>query len=210
MSSKSITLFKNDLYNSWIVYKPNFIKLSKNEFESLKNMMPDTSHQVKIFDKLVDLPRQQLCFGQSYSYSGTTSNAIQEIPPIIKNIMDQVNTHYMKSIKSTTPIYKMCLVNYYRDGNDYIGFHSDDEKQLIPNTPIYSISLGAKRKFKLKIKDKFVITESEIKIDEYEIEPEDCSLLIMGGSCQKTHKHSISKTSKQVDLRINITFRAFN
>ena len=208
--SNIITLFKNNSFNSWIIYKPEFFKLTNDEFEELKNMMPTTTHQVKIYDKLVNLPRLQLCFGQSYQYSGTTSHAIQEIPPIIKKAMNMVNAHYMKSTKSNIPIYKMCLVNYYRNGKDYIGFHSDDEKQLIPNTPIYSISLGSKRKFKLKIKDKFESSQCENKLDSYEIEPEDTSLLIMGGTCQKTHKHSVPKTSKDVNLRINLTFRAFN
>lgn len=206
----SITLFKNNSFNSWIIYKPEFFKLSKDEFEELKNMMPTTAHQVKLFDKLVDLPRLQLCFGQSYQYSGTTSHAIQEIPQLIQKAMDMVNEHFMKSTKTNIPIYKMCLVNYYRNGNDYIGFHSDDEKQIIPNTPIYSISLGSKRKFKLKIKDKFESINCNDKLNEFEIEPDDSSLLIMGGTCQKTHKHSVPKTSKDVNLRINLTFRAFN
>ena len=95
-------------------------------------MMPNETYQIKIFDKLVDFPRLQLCFGQSYSYSGTTSHAITEISPIIEKALDAINKHYMKETKTKIQIYQMCLVNYYRDGNDYIGFHSDDEKQLIP------------------------------------------------------------------------------
>ena len=142
--------------------------------------MPNETYQIKIFDKLVDFPRIQLCFGQSYSYSGTTSHAITEIPPIIQKALDAINKHYMKETKTKIQIYQMCLVNYY------IGFHSDDEKQLIPNTPIYSISLGATRKFKLKIKDKFnqnVTSEHDLdqtKLEEYKIEPVSKSLLIMG------------------------------
>lgn len=205
-------LYKTDNFNSWVVYKENWFDITDNEFNELVDMMPTQTHQVKIFDKLVDLPRLQLCFGQSYNYSGTTSHAITEIPPIIQKALDAVNKDYMKATKTKVPIYSMCLVNYYRDGDDYIGFHSDDEKQLIPNTPIYSISLGAKRKFRLKIKDKFnqdTEPKPEIKIDEYEIEPENKSLLIMGGSCQKTHKHSVPKQTKVKELRINLTFRAF-
>ena len=153
--SKSVCIFKNSNLNSWIIYKKNWFNLSEDEFDELKNMMPNKTHQVKMFDKLVDLPRLQLCFGQSYNYSGTTSNAITEIPPVIQKALDAINNHYMKATKTNIPIYNMCLVNYYRDGNDYIGFHSDDEKQLIFNTPIYSISLGATRKFRLKLKEKF-------------------------------------------------------
>ncbi len=210
--SNQIILLKSGELNSWMIYKKDWFDITENELNELKNMMPTDHHQIKIFDKMIDIPRMQLCFGQSYNYSGTTSKAIQQIPPVIQKAIDKVNNHFMKSTKTTEPIYSMCLVNYYRDGNDYIGFHSDDEKQLVPNAPIYSISLGAKRKFKLKIKDKYNNKKEdkfENKIEEYEIEPENKSLLIMGGTCQKTHKHSVPKQKNISELRINLTFRAF-
>ncbi len=205
----SISLYKSDELSSWIIYKKNWFSLSDEEFTTLKNMMPTVHHQIKIFDKTVDLPRLQLCFGQSYKYSGTTSEAIKEIPPVIQRAMDAVNNHFMKSTHTKIPIYSMCLVNYYRNGDDYIGFHSDDEKQIMPNTPIYSLSFGAKRRFQFKIKDKFENQKVENKLDKFEIEPDNNSLIIMGGACQKTHKHSLPKQKNVSDLRINLTFRAF-
>jgi alkylated DNA repair dioxygenase AlkB len=176
--------------------------------------MPTTTHQIMMFGKLVDLPRLQLCYGESYNYSGTTSHAIKEIPELIQRVMNAVNAHYMKSTKTSQPIYSMCLVNYYRDGNDYIGFHSDDEVQLVPGSPIYSVSFGATRKFKLNAKE-FLTRQSantleQCKlVDEIIIEPESSDLLIMGGTCQSTHTHSVPKQKSINDLRINLTFRAF-
>lgn len=102
-------------------------------------------------------------------------------------------------------IYKMCLVNWYRDGNDYIGFHSDDEKQIIDGTPIYSISIGAKRKFILKKRNNI----NDDCLDNYELDLENGSLVIMCGFCQKTHQHSVPKSKKDIGMRINFTFRAF-
>ena len=200
-------LISNDKYNSWVIHKPKWFPITELEFDQLKSLMPTTTHQVMMFGKLVDLPRMQLCYGQSYNYSGTTSHAIEEIPELIQRAMNAVNKHYMKSTKTSQPIYSMCLVNYYRNGNDYIGPHSDDEKQLVPGTPIYSISLGVTRQFKLKAKD-FLIKQGKF-VDELIIKPEMSDLLIMGGTCQMTHVHSILKEKSINDMRINLTFRAF-
>ena len=44
----------------------------------------------------------------------------------------------------------MLLINWYMNGDDYISMHSDDEKQLVNNSPIVSISLGDTRTFILQ------------------------------------------------------------
>lgn len=41
----------------------------------------------------------------------------------------------------------------YRDGNDHIGEHKDNETELDKNTPIASLSLGQQRLFVLKHQD---------------------------------------------------------
>ena len=115
--------------------------------------------------------------------------------------------------KSNKPIYNMCLINFYRDGNDYIGFHADDEKQLVPNAPIYSISLGAIRKFRLKMKSNMLndnYATGTCGEDDIEFNLTSGSLIVMGGMCQKTHKHCVPKQKKVTEMRINLTFRAFD
>ena len=44
------------------------------------------------------------------------------------------------------------LINFYRDGNDSNGWHSDDEKELGQNPIIASLSFGANRRFVMKHK----------------------------------------------------------
>lgn len=46
--------------------------------------------------------------------------------------------------------FNTCLINYYRDGRDYMGWHRDNESQLHPSSPIASISLGATRVFQMR------------------------------------------------------------
>lgn len=48
--------------------------------------------------------------------------------------------------------------------------------------------------------------EAAAKLD---LEVGDGDLVVMGGDCQKTHKHEVPKTSQLVGRRINATFRTF-
>jgi alkylated DNA repair dioxygenase AlkB len=90
------------------------------------------------------------------------------------------------------------LANLYRDGNDSMGWHADDEVELGRNPTIASISLGAERA--LKVRDNK--TKEIIKIDQ-----KHGSLLIMQKGMQSTTQHSISKTKLDIGARINLTFR---
>lgn len=192
--------------NSSVLYQEKFISNHEEIFNILKEYMPTEKHKVMIFGSLVEIPRLQLCYGKSYNFSGTTSNAIDqgEMPIVIQNLLQIINNHYMLTKQTNKPIYNMCLVNFYRNGDEYIGYHSDDEKQIKNNTPIYSITLGATRKFKLKSK------KEDDNLFDLDLEPVSGSLLIMDGDCQKTHKHSVPKQKNINDMRINLTFRAFD
>jgi len=107
-------------------------------------------------------------------------------------------------MKEIEPALNSILINWYNPEH-YIGYHSDDESNLIPNIGIYCLTYLDKspRRFILKnIKNN----------DKFEINLENNSLIIMGGDTQKTHKHSIPplrKKDKDCGRRISITFRAF-
>ena len=96
--------------------------------------------------------------------------------------------------------FNFVLVNYYHDGSKNIGAHSDDEKDLVENSVIASLSLGATRIFKFhKKKSKETIS----------MKLEDNSLITMEGQTQKLFKHSVPKQSVNIvkKPRINMTFR---
>ena len=60
------------------------------------------------------------------------------------------------------------LVNWYQDGEHYIGWHSDDVSQLDQDAPIYTISLGATRTFKIReTKDKNNVTDHELEDSDF-------------------------------------------
>lgn len=125
----------------------------------------------------------------------------------IRNMNDYEEIMYLKkSIEKMFGYkYDYCLVNIYDDGNNYIPYHSDKD---IGNKNIFSISLGATRKFRLRKK-------SKTKGFDYEFQMESGDAILMLGpnsnnnmqGCQQVYKHSVPKERKVKKSRINLTFR---
>ena len=90
------------------------------------------------------------------------------------------------------------LVNYYRDGKDSMGWHSDDEKELGPNPTIASISFGSERD---------LLFRNKINKEILPIPQTHGCLILIDGKTQKNWQHAIKKTRKVIGPRINLTFR---
>ncbi len=194
-----ILLYPKSSYVEYFKLEEN--KCDINNFELLWNLHPKEYNTIKIFNKTVKLPRWQQVYGLSYKFSGIV-NKPQEIPKIIQNYIDYANMLEQKKDNFDGNLFNMALVNWYLNGSHYISYHSDDEPELIKNSPIYCFSFGQERDFLLKSnKDKNV----------EKIVLENNSLIIMGGTCQITHKHSIPKRchKKCPEKRISITLRKF-
>lgn len=96
-------------------------------------------------------------------------------------------------------IFNGVLANWYRDGSDHMGWHSDDESELGPLPVIASLSFGADRDFVLRNKKD---PQNKIKVLL-----EHGSLLIMSGRTQQLYQHSLPSRKKIQHDRINLTFR---
>lgn len=95
--------------------------------------------------------------------------------------------------------FNSCLLNYYHDGSEGMTWHCDDEKDLVKNGAIASLSLGAERKFVLRHK----LTKEKISVLL-----EHGSLLLMAGTTQSHWQHALPITKKVLGPRINLTFRS--
>ena len=140
------------------------------------------------------IPRMQAWYGDagaSYSYSGLK---MQPLPwtPFLGAIRQKVEALSGESFNAV-------LLNWYRDGSDSVGWHSDDEPELGVNPVIASLSLGATRLFRMQHKSK--------KQWAYKLELEQGSLLVMRGVTQHYWRHQLPKTRRAVGQRINLTFR---
>merc|ERR1712240_301106 len=95
--------------------------------------------------------------------------------------------------------YESCLCNMYRDGNDMVGWHADDEPGVGPS--VASISLDATRVFEMR---------EESTNDVIRIPLKAGTLLIMEGTTQQYWKHRIPKEKNTMKSRVNITFIKIN
>lgn len=91
------------------------------------------------------------------------------------------------------------LLNLYRDGEDSMGWHADNEKELGRDPFIASASFGTARTFQFRHR-----TDASARA---ELSLGHGSLLIMRGPTQHYWLHRLPKRSKVPEPRINITFR---
>jgi alkylated DNA repair dioxygenase AlkB len=146
---------------------------------------------VVVYGKRHLQPRLTAWYGEaSYTYSGLTLAPLPMTPLLatLRATVEALTGHRYNSV----------LLNYYRDGADSMGMHSDDEPELGPQPAIASLSLGATRSFILRHK----ASKKTVKLDL-----PDGSLLLMAGALQKHWLHGINKTKKQTGPRLNLTFR---
>ncbi|MGB5981236.1 MAG: alpha-ketoglutarate-dependent dioxygenase AlkB [Nonlabens sp.] len=179
-----------------VEYYEDFYAFAKAKH--LKNTIltetPWRQNKIKVFGKVHDEPRLTQLYGDpeiSYGYSGIDFKALPWTPSLVQIKKD------VEKVAGTS--FNVCLINQYRDGKDSNGWHADDEKELGKNPTIASISLGQERFFHLR--------HHKNKEWRFKFPLHDGSLLLMEGQTQHTYKHQIAKTSRAVDLRINLTFR---
>lgn len=178
-------------FDGEVLFYANFI--GNEYFELLKSEINWKQEGMKMYGKEVLFPRLTAWYaeeGKTYKYSGLV-NIPQEFTPNLLKIKEMVELKTGKKFNSA-------LLNYYRNGQDSMGWHSDDEPELGKNPVIASVSLGAERKFQFKHKDmpKLLIN----------INLSSGSLLLMQGTTQHNWLHQVPKI-KTSGERINITFR---
>jgi len=153
-----------------------------------------TQDKIHMFGKMVLLPRLSSWHGDSdkpYTFSGLTlqPNSWNKGLSYIKNAIEHVANVTFNSV----------LLNWYRDGNDHISWHTDAEKELGANPVIGSASFGETRRF--------ILRRIDNKKEKLEIPLKHGTLLIMKGETQRFWQHSVPKEKKVTGARFNLTFR---
>ncbi len=177
-----------------IIFYEKFIKSKKSKklYDNIIKNLPLEQGTYNMFGKEVKTPRllwavRDKDFDIKKSYKITESSTWNKK---IEKIKTKVEKVINKKIK-------YAQINYYRNGDDYIGWHTDSE--VIEGDLIASLSLGVTRKFQFK---------SISKKEQYEIDLTDGSLIIFDESAAKLDwKHRIPKQKNINKGRINLTFR---
>ena len=155
---------------------------------------PWAQPQLTLYGRTVAVPRQVAWYGDAdayYRYSGHT-HAPLPWTPLLSEIRQRLERQIDQPLNGV-------LLNLYRDGQDAMGWHSDDEAALGRDPLVVSLSLGAARRLDFRRKGSSRI--------EHSIELEHGSLLVMSGSTQHHWQHQIARTRKVIAPRLNLTFR---
>lgn len=147
--------------------------------------VPWQSERLKLFGQERLVPRQVAWFGNQdlcYRYSGRDHRCDgwpAELEPL----------RAWASAAFGTP-YNFVLCNRYRDGADSMGWHADDEPELLAD--VCSLSFGASRRFLL------------------EVDGERFGFDLAHGTAiriPRLWRHAVPKTRRSLGVRINLTFR---
>jgi alkylated DNA repair dioxygenase AlkB len=125
-----------------------------------------------------------------YRYSGA-DKPCQPWTPLLLKLKAQIE-------QRTGQPFNVCLANLYPDGKASMGWHSDNETQLVQGSAIASLSLGAARDFDVKHKRSGEKLRLNLKSGQ---------LVVMGGAVQQHWLHAIPKRMGLKEPRINLTFR---
>jgi alkylated DNA repair dioxygenase AlkB len=176
-------------------YYPNMLTHDEASryFDLLLQKIVWENDEIIIFGKHIVTKRKVAWYGDSdylYTYSNITKQALAWTKELLelKEIVE----------KLTETKFNSCLLNLYHNGNEGIGWHSDNEESIEPNSTIASLSLGAQRKFSFKHKQ----TKQTISLVL-----EHGSLLIMKDATQTYWLHNLPKSKNISGPRINLTFR---
>ena len=163
-------------------------------FVALRERVAWRQDYLRMFGDLIAVPRLESWVadeGLDYTYSGIHHDPDPWSEELL-TLRDLVSEHAGASFNSV-------LCNLYRDGNDGVDWHADDESEFGPMPVIGSLSLGATRRFDMRRVDDHA--------EKIELDLHHGDLVIMRGTTQALWKHRVPKTKKPVGERINLTFR---
>jgi alkylated DNA repair dioxygenase AlkB len=196
ISDRSVEYFLENDTNNW--QTANWRELEKEQLSQVKFKNINWHHdKLNMYGKEVFLPRYSAWYGDSdkpYTYSGLTlqPNAWNKGLLFIKDKIDKVANVQFNSV----------LMNWYRDGEDYINWHTDAEKELGKNPVIASVNFGEARDF--------IIRNNKDNSNKITIPLKHGTLLIMRGELQHFWQHSVPKRKRIKSSRFNLTFRVIN
>lgn len=195
ISDRSVEYFLENNTNDWKT--TNWRNVSDDEFKNIQFKNIKWKHDaIKMYGKNIPLPRYTSWYGdknKSYTYSGIRSepNEWNKGLLYIKQKIEEVADVRFNSV----------LLNWYRDGEDHLNWHADDEPELGKNPVIGSVNFGETRDFLIRKNDQSAKIAIPLKHG---------TLLIMRGEMQHFWQHSIPKRKQVTKVRFNLTFRVIS
>ncbi len=193
-----------DLPDSDIRYYTHFIEQPDLFYQRLLDEVDWHQDTIQMYGKPVLIPRLNAWYGDintDYSYSGLQLQP-KVWTPCLLELKNRVQ-HFLQMP------FNSVLANLYRNENDSVAWHSDDEPELGQNPIIASLSFGATRRFSLRrrVNNKEGKGDKDKSQNIFNMNLEAGSLLVMAGSTQQYWHHQVPKLKQVTEGRINLTFR---
>lgn len=194
LGSQQLQPFRIEISDGALFYLPDWYshEQASNLYQRLTEELDWSQDKIFVYGKWHLIPRLQAWYGDSdtaYQYSGK-----RFLPKDWTQTLTQLRTQL--GVLGIQP--NSVLANWYRNGHDKMGWHSDNEKELGDQPVIASVSLGATRSFHLK---------HRYTGQRLDLELSSGSLLIMAGTLQKYWQHALPARKRITQGRINLTFR---
>lgn len=188
--------------DGWMLYNRQFIKhkQSRELLDYLRSQIKYTQPTIRMFGRTSPQPRLISLVTEdpsiTYRYSGQTLHPLHVFNqlPLLNELLMKVKQRF------DCPKLNAVLINWYRNGQDYMGFHADDERELGHQPRIVSVSVGAERDFVVK-------SRSHQGRDKVKIRLANGSGLLMAGGMQTHWLHGVPRRAGVTNDRINLTFR---
>lgn len=182
--------------NSWISYTPNWLQASQAAplMAKLGKSLQWEKGQIRMFGKWLSIPRQHAWYGDAQANYGWSGQRAEPLPwaPELEQLRQALQ-------QDTGALFNGVLANLYRDGEDCMHWHSDDETELGRQPLVAAISIGAERRFSLRHKSRAYPT--------HRLQLGHGSLLLMGGDCQHDWQHALPRSTRVDKPRISLTYR---
>ena len=210
---------------SWLLHAPGWWPAPAHELSELWASRPSKPTYGVIFGRKVAFPRRTRTYGADYTYTGQTQCAepLSSAPPMLRNVIAQLQAVPMLSAHNAA------LLNWYDAASgDYMGAHSDDERELLLDAPIVSLSWCTRghearpypcrhhpahpfspHSFRPRPQRRFRLVPRKGAADSLTptwndpktpgvLRMRNGCLVVMGGACQQTHKHELMKVTRQL------------
>ena len=171
---------------AWVDTCAGWLPGTADLFDALADLVPWRAERRQMYERIVDVPRLVSFYGEG-----------EALPhPLLDKALDQLNRYYGPMLGEPLVTAGLCL---YRDGHDSVAWHEDTiGRGSHADTVVAIISLGSERALLLRERGGGASRR-------FRLGPGD--LLVMGGSCQRTHEHAVPKTATPVGPRISVQFR---
>lgn len=165
-------------------------------FHTLLSNLDWKQEKIFLYGRWVKVPRLMCWYGDSdanYRYSSVSHTPLTWIDCLLE-IKTKIETDFLCTFNSV-------MANLYRNGNDSMGCHADNEKELGKNPYIASLSFGESRLIRFRHNQHKHVINLHLNHGD---------LLWMCDEIQHHWKHELPKTKQKKSERINLTFRQIN